>query len=413
LSEAPTLQLIFRERPDLALALEQLGLTAGSPQDIARLLRDNASLFELGFIQGATVDLSLLRTQAGLELAWLSNGPAQHQLRLRLLHDRAERVAFATTSDIATLSYSRRITASADVQASLSMWTTKHGSSSPTRDRSVDVSIRKRFDDMPSLGGGTISALVISDEEMRGEPVAGSNGIEGVAVQLDGARRATSDSRGRYAFTGVTKGSHHLAVQLPTASSYFTTASKSEAAAGDAINFGIAATPARVIGSIVSDARLGVSGVVVELTRGDRRITATSRQDGHFSIAAPPGEWGISIDRESLAGAYLAREEMRQISLDRGAPMTLDFAVTAIRSVSGRLSQRGEVEVRELGRRVSTDEKGYFVLRSMPAGEFTLLGHSGGATATVVVKLSAEPVSVKDVLIQIGPVRATVRAATR
>jgi hypothetical protein len=389
-SDAPTLQLIYRDRPDLALALEQLGLTAETPQDIARLLRDNAPLFNLGFLEGATVDLSLLRTQAGLELAWLSNSPARHQLRLRLLHDRSERVAFATTSDIATLSYSRRITDSIDIQASFSTWTTKTGVSS-TRDRSVDVGVRKRFDEMPSLGGGSITGTVFSDEEMSGERTANSSGVEGVGVRLDGGRILTTDTRGRYAFGGLSKGTHRVTAQLPSPSSYFTTASNSDAKAGEVVDFGVANTPARVVGSVVSDAGVGVGGVAIVLTRGDRRITTTSGADGHFSIAAPPGEWLASIDRESLPSAYVASDGATQVALDRGTPKTVNLAVTALRSVSGRLARRGEVEIVELHRRVATDAEGNFLFRSMPAGTYTV--KSGNRSTRVV--LSKEPVTVK------------------
>jgi hypothetical protein len=406
-SEAPTLELIYRDRPDLALALEQLGLTADSPQDIARLLRDNAALINLGFIEGATVDLSLLRTQAGLELAWLSNSPARHQLRLRLLHDRAERVAFATTSNIATLSYARRITGSTDVQASLSIWTTKIGATSTTRDRSVDVGVRKRFDEMPSLGGGTISGTVFLDEEINGAKTAESRGIDNVEVRLDGARSSTTDTRGRYAFSGVSNGMHHVAAQLPSPSSYFTTASNTEAAAGENVDFGIANTPARLVGTVVSDAGLGVGGTVVVLTRGERRITATSGGDGHFSIAAPPGEWHASIDRESLPSVYTLSGEGQDVALERGAPKTLDFTLNALRSVAGRATVAGEVEIVELDRHVRTDADGNFLFRNVPAGTFTI--RSGSASATVV--LSKEPVSVKDVTLQVSGNRTHGRSA--
>lgn len=406
-SEAPTLQLIFRERPDLALALEQLGLTAESPQDIARLLRDNAALINLGFIEGATVDLSLLRTQAGLELAWLSNSPARHQLRLRLLHDQAERVAFSTTSNIATLSYSRSLGGATDVQASFSTWTTKIGAATSTRDRSVDVGIRRRFDELPTLGGGgSISGTVFLDEEMQGARTADSKGVDAVEVRLDGGRSATTDTRGRYAFNGLPKGMHQVAAQLPSPSSYFTTASKTQASTGEVVDFGVANTPARLIGSVVSDAGLGVGGVVVSVSRGERRITATSGADGHLSIAAPPGEWRASIDRESLSSEYTVSSDVQDVALDRGTPRTLNFAVTALRSISGRLPSRGVVEIVELQRRVETDEAGNFLFRALPAGALTVKSGS----ASVKVSLSKEPVSVKDVVL--GVARATREPAT-
>jgi hypothetical protein len=401
-SEAPTLQLIYRERPDLALALEQLGLTAESPQDIARLLRDNAALINLGFIEGATVDLSLLRTQAGLELAWLSNSPARHQLRLRLLHDQAERVAFSTTSNIATLSYSRSLGGATDVQASFSTWTTKIGATASTRDRSVDVGIRRRFDELPSLGGGSISGTVFLDEEMQGTRTPDSKGVDSVEVRLDGGRSATTDTRGRYAFNGISRGMHQVAAQLPSPSSYFTTASKTQASKGEVVDFGVANTPARLVGSVVSDAGLGVGGVVVSLSRGERLITATSGADGHFSIAAPPGEWRASIDRESLSSEYVASSDVHDVALDRGAPKTLNLAVTALRSISGRLSSPGIVEIVELQRRVKTDGEGNFLFRSLPAGTFTL--RSGSASIRVVV--SKEPGTVK-----VSGIRTAARSA--
>ena len=90
---------------------------------------------------------------------------------------------------------------------------------------------------------------------------------------------------------------------------------------------------------------------------------------------------------------------MQEMALERGAPRAASFAVTAIRSISGRLPGRGEVEVVELNRRVVTDADGNFLLRSMPAGTFTLVGRTASGTATAKVTLSREPVSLKDVVI--------------
>ena len=91
---------------------------------------------------------------------------------------------------------------------------------------------------------------------------------------------------------------------------------------------------------------LGVAGVVIALERGERRITATSAQDGHFSIATPPGEWHASIDRESLPDTYGTGSTDRNIVVERGTPTNISFAVTAIRS--GRSACSGTSRVPRL-----------------------------------------------------------------
>ena len=101
------------------------------------------------------------------------------------------------------------------------------------------------------------------------------------------------------------------------------------------------------------------------------------------------------IDRSRLAAERLSHlGGLAEIALERGAPKTANFAVTAIRSISGKLSGRGEVEVVELHRRVDTDAEGNFLLRAMPAGTFTLVGRTAHGAKTGKVELSREPVKV-------------------
>jgi phage baseplate assembly protein gpV len=100
-------------------------------------------------------------------------------------------------------------------------------------------------------------------------------------------------------------------------------------------------------------------------------------------------------------------DENHDVTLDRGAPKTLGFTVTAIRSIAGRATAPGEVEIVELHRRVMTDSDGNFLFRSMPAGTFTV--RSGAATAKVA--LSKEPVSVRDVVLHVSGNRTHGRSA--
>ncbi|HEV2720722.1 MAG TPA: hypothetical protein VG323_11935, partial [Thermoanaerobaculia bacterium] len=148
--QAATLDLIYREQPDLALALAQLGITATSPADIARALREDSALAALGYIDGVTVNLTPLRIQSGFETAWLGSGPARPQLRARLLFNRNESVAARTDTIIATLSGSRRLTGATDVFASYSWWKTQRRGSEAIVQPLLEAGVRHRFDGIPS-----------------------------------------------------------------------------------------------------------------------------------------------------------------------------------------------------------------------------------------------------------------------
>src|SRR5207248_3201360 len=163
---------------DLALALERLGFEATSPDDIARLLRDNASLLNLGVIEGASVNLTPHRDQAGLELAWTDSSAARQRLRLRIFSNRLQSVASTSTS--------------------------------PERN-AVELALRHSFDSLPHLGRDEISG-VVSFEDGSAAP--------GVDVQLDAARIVKTDGHGHYTFSGVGSGVHQVTAHLPRADAY-------------------------------------------------------------------------------------------------------------------------------------------------------------------------------------------------
>jgi hypothetical protein len=386
---APTLDVIFSERPDLALALDELGITATSPSDIARALREQAALVELGFIEGVTIDLAPLRTQLGFELAWLSASESRQQFRARLLRNVVEGVSRRTDSTIATLAYSRRLTASADVFASWSYWRTERRGQEAVVQPFVELGVRQRFDGLPSFldGTGAISGIVFADDDLDG--ASDGNGVRAV-VELDGSRTESTQADGSFRFTAVPRGSHRLVARVPERpEAYFTTPSRVEAQTGETVSFGVAFTPARFLGSLRSDAGKGIAGVRVLLIRGTQQVVATTDTEGGFSTAAAPGEWQVSILTDSVpAGFSLAGTEARSVTLSRAQPLSLAYVLRAHRGISGSgAAPNAVIEVRPLAKSVKADADGRFSIRSLPAGEVTLV--SGGVQRLVLVP--AEP----------------------
>jgi hypothetical protein len=329
-NDTPTLQLIFLQRPDLALALERLGFEATSPDDIARILRDNASLLNLGVIEGASVNLTPHRDQAGLEVAWTGSSAARQRLRLRIFSNRLESVASTTTSRLAMLSYARRLTGATDLEATVARF-----SGSGARN-SVDVALRHSFDDLPRLGRGEISGAVTLDD---GTPLAG------VDVQLDAARATKTDARGRYAFAGVDAAKHQVTAHLPRADAYFTGASRVDAGAGDVVNFGMAFAAERLASRVVSDAGIGIGGVRVVIVAGARRFAATTDSTGAFAVMGPRGDWSAEIDSDVLPDGYTLGGKL---------------ALNAIRTITGQVVDGAfaEVEARPVGHRSPPMRKG-------------------------------------------------------
>jgi hypothetical protein len=412
--EAPTLQLFYRELPDLPLALEQLGIAATSPQEIARALRENAALIQLGFIDGAAVNLSPSRTQAGLELGWLGQGPARHQLRLRALFNQLEEVTGTHETTLATLTYSRRLDALTDVYAGFTVWR-----SDRDEQQFVEAGVRKQFDRFPEVfstsRGGTIAGVVFADDAATGEYDRTQRGIANVELELDGSRRVQTTADGRYKFEDVPRGPHRIVARVPgDASAYFTTSSKSSAEPGETVNFGVSHVPARATGFVRDDAGRGIAGVTVTLTRGARRIEETTSTDGKFSIATAPGEYDVTLDAASLPAGYAVAGGSRRIALDRGAPLAdVDFALRANRSVSGRALPDAEVEITELGRKVRTGRDGAYAFRGLPAGELTLVVRKGNERLTKKVTLPESPVALKDVDVAPAAQRSRVAPAAR
>lgn len=389
----PTLEVIFNEHPELALALQELGIVATSPADIARALREHANLIELGYIEGVTVDFAPVRTQLGFELAFHGTTAARHQLRARVIQSVIESVAARRTSTLASLTYSRRLSGSTDFFAGYTYLRTERRGEEARETPYVEAGIRQRFDGLPSLGlGGTISGVVFADEDLDGL----SDGTPVVAeVDLDGMQRKRTNDDGSFSFTNVARGAHRITARVPDRpDAYFTTPSRIEAESGERVTFGVAYTPARLHGRVASDAGDGIANVRVLLARRSSQVVATTESDGSFAVAAAPGEWQVSLVADSVPAGYsLSGTDARTMLLDRSQPKDASWTLRAHRTVTGTgAAPHAEIELRPLGKRIRADEEGRFSIRSLPAGEVRVI--AGGIERRVTLPSSPATVQV-------------------
>ena len=396
--QAATLELIYREQPDLAFALAQLGITATSPADIARALRENSTLAALGYIDGVTVNLTPLRIQSGVEMAWLGSGAARPQLRARLLFNRNESVAMRTDTIIATLTGSRRLTDATDVFAAYSWWKTQRRGSEAIVQPLLEAGVRHRFDGIPSWvpSYGGISGSVFLDENLDG--VSDGRGVADAEVELDGKERTRTARDGSFAFKSVGRGAHRVVARVPSEhDAFFTTPSRVEAEAGESVKFGVAFTPARLFGRVVGDTGDGIAGVTFALLRGTTRVEAQSDSSGAFAMSGAPGEWTLALDVASIPPGYTTDGQLeRSVVLERGIPRSTSLMLHASRSISG-IAPAGvrEIIVEPLGLHVPVGADGRFSIRSLPAGELTLRAGSIVRHLT----LPAAPISINDVVL--------------
>jgi SPOR domain/Pilus formation protein N terminal region len=397
--QAPTLDLIFREEPGLALALARLGISVHTPEEIARVLRDNAALVNLGYIEGLTVNLTPLRLQAGFDASWIGPGEGRDQLRFHALADRDESVGTTRTAMIGTLSYSRRVLPQTDLFGSLSWWR----SGAPPLEqngKAVEAGVRQRFDGVPAMlqRRSTIEGVVFLDPEMRGTS-AGATPLPDIIVTLDDTRTTKSDERGTYAFRNVDAGSHSVVAQLPPSRpAYFTTASRAGVHGRAHVDFGLVWSDGRLNGLVVSDAHVGIGGITIAATASnDIRVAATTDSGGRFALDVPAGTYRLALVPETLPAGYATEEAVRTITLAASLPQTMSFAVRALRSVSGTITGAREVTIESLGRHAAVDADGNFVFRSLPAGRFALTASVGGRVVTRAVVLPAEPASLHDI----------------
>jgi hypothetical protein len=398
---APTLDLIFSAEPGLELALLRLGISVRTPEDVARALRDNAALIDLGFITGVNVSLTPRRLQAGFNLAWLGSGPRSDHLRLLAIFGRDEGISTTRDNLIATLTYSRRVLAATDLYGSYSWWATRV-STLHEAGTSVEIGVQQQFSGLPRFlqRSGTIEGFAFLDPEMQGVRDQTTRPLPDIAVTLDATRTTRTDGKGAYVCYKVPPGPHRIAAQLPASPrAFFTTPSHSETKGQAHVDFGLVWAAARIDGRVISDAGAGVPGVVVNaIAQNGHPISATSDFQGLFVFAVPPGTFRVGMTEESLPAGYsVAGLRERSVTVEPEQPQSVTFDVRVRRSIAGHAAGASEVRIESLGMTARVDPEGSFLFRSMPSGTFTIVARAGGRAVSRTVTLPDEPAIVRDV----------------
>lgn len=400
--QAPTVGLVLGNRSELARTLASLGIAVTGPEDLLRVLRENASLLPAAGAALGPVRVNPLRTQVGLELAWTGSGPSRPQLGLRVLREHVEGVIGSRRSDIATLRLKWRIGLRTDAAVSVSHWSYGRGALTPAADTGLLFSLRTSFDQ--PLISATGSSPPIEGRVFKEGQSGDRAPLAGAEVVLDRNRRTRTDTEGRYAFTAPGPGSHSVEAVLPPGeAAYFTTPSRLTLAAGSQGDFGISIAGAVVTGVVTSDAGVPLQGVGLRVQAGESGAGAVTDSMGTFRLAVAPGDVRLSLLAQTLPPGY----ELRALpahtrSLRSGESAEIEFRVQALRSVEGIVSggdgKPATVSMPSTGQSVTTDAAGGFVLHRLPAGAVTLVvRNASGATRETVLVVPPSPGVVRGV----------------
>ena len=401
--EAPTVDFALREEPRLQRLLAEQGLTAQTPEDVARLLSLYAPLEGQGYLQGVSVNVHPWRVQGGGDIALLLQKNGRQQLRFHFMLDRTRTVVRRRKTTLAGVSYARYV-AGAELVGGYT-WSSSDIDGWVNQGSSFQVTLRRRFDGAPRLpwmGARAITGQVFADEEAKGAGL-GMPPWAGTRVRLDGSRVAVTDARGRFRFDDVPPGSHTVEAILPSPEdTFFTTPSSAVAQPGASVVFGLSRTPARLVGFVRDDAGRPMGAVALRLEGESRRAGATTDSGGRFVVATAAGDYVAAIDAESLPAGYDGSSvRPARVRLRRGEAARLELVVTAHRAFSGRVrgdrAESAHVRLVEIGRTVAVESDGGYAFRNLKPGRYTVAATLNGRTVERRVLVPEGPALLYDV----------------
>jgi hypothetical protein len=421
-TEAPAISFTLAGVPGLQEALDNLAISASTPEQIAIALRETAGLANQGFIGGENINLDLLRLLAGSDLTWSNHSPSRQEFHLSFLYNRNTLLLGANQTEIGTFTYSVKFKKAYDFFASSSLLRSNAAGIPGWRKSPLfEVSFRRQFSTTPnfiiSRRRGTIRGVVFADDGATGMYRPGGPVLFDVEVVLDDARRIHTDQNGHFAFTGVSYGLHFVEVDYHSSSPFFfTTASRVQSDANTEVNFGVAFSAARLFGSVRSDSGIGLSGVEIDLSGGLQHLRTQTDTEGKFQFEGlSPGDYEAKLDINSVPPGYsLAELETKRTAVEASVPAQVAFTLRAIRNISGKVTvydQASHQEIpvsnitvllRETSRTSVTDKNGDFLFRDLPAGPYSVVVIYQGREFKKFVDLPNIPASLKDIEINLG-----------
>jgi hypothetical protein len=428
-TQAPTARQILTEIPWLQPMLDRLGLAATTPQQLADLLRTNAELSAYGYANSIDIDVTPIRTRLGASAGWSGSGPRRPQLSVSTLVNRDDSIERTSLGAVHSLSYSQRIDSTTAVFLTWSALCHDRFVSSSSCRPVMFASLRRSLSGGPGLlmpRRGHIDGIVFKDDQALGMYTPGLPPVAGVEVVLDNVRRTTTDNSGHFRFDDVPYGPHRVEARYASAQpTFFTTPSPADVDAGASVNFGIALSRSSLRGVVLTDAGIGLSGVLVHIAGPDRRTTARTADDGTFvGEGLVAGDYDVTIEAGSVPAGYpVSTLAPQRVRVEHTAPGRVTFVLRPFRSVAGkaRLFNRetgqyvalagATVELQPLQRQSITDGNGQYAFRDLEPGEYTIVAKHDGREYIAAVRVPDGPAFVKDADVAVLPAATGVASA--
>jgi len=413
--DALSISSLFSQLPGLQQALQQLGISAVTPDQLAALLQDAAFLQSLGLSSFAQVVTVPRRLQGGGNLTWISGGARPHQLSVSFIASRNQFATSSSTDYNFTGSYAKEISVKNQLQMS---WSAVRSVTLGDRERFsplVSLSLRHAFSHPAPISlldkTTNISGVVFVDSLHKGVYQAGMNPVPQAIVILDGQKTVVTDALGRFHFDGVAVGDHRIQLQYQDQREhYFTRPPDAIVAGGSQVEFGIAFPQNDLWGYVQDDAGNGMANVKLQITKNASTTTTTTDSSGKFDLQyAEPGDYRIEVDPESVAFGYSTEElSPAEIHMTGQSSAHTVLKIPAVRVLIGEVTvydpvaggyvpvKGVSVTIPKLDKTSTTNAAGRYVIAELPCGDFEVKLVAGQASLIRTISMPVHPATLRN-----------------